>query len=241
MSVIWKRWQTPMRDFSRRLRASQSGAVLIEFAYCLPIFMLFGVSALELVNLQVSHMRLSMITMTVADNLSRAKQSVPLGLPQLREVDINDALIGAKIQAGDSFPLLEQGRIIVSSLQVNAAGRQTVMWQRCKGVLNRNSLYGAQGATQPATGTTGFQGMGTGANRVQAEPNSAVIFAEVVYKYKPIFGGWVFGERELRKEASFYVRDDRDLVGNPTAAPDSVWNPSPGSAKAACNLFTSTF
>jgi hypothetical protein len=240
MPVMLKAPRKAFTNFTRRLLKSQRGAVIVEFAYTLPLFMLFAVTALEIVNLAVTNMRVSMIAMTVADNLSRAKQAVPLGLPQLREVDINDALLGAGIQAGERMPLYPQGRIIVSSLQQNSSGRQTIKWQRCKGVLNRTSAYGAQGATQPSSGTSGFQGMGTGSTRVRAEPNSAVIFAEVVYDYRPIFGDWVLGNIELRKEAAFYVRDDRDITGT-TAVPDSVYNPNPTATRSACNVFNSTF
>ena len=216
-----------------RLRRNERGLALVEFAYAMPLLMLLGFTGVEIANLAIANMRVSQIAMTVADNLSRAKQSVPLGLPQLREVDINDTLLGARIQGGDTLALLTNGRIIVSSLQRNAAGRQTIAWQRCKGVLNVASAYGAQGATQPTTGTGGFQGMGTGAARVQAEANSAIVFAEVTYDYQPLFGEWLLGAIRLRREAAFYVRDDRDLT--------QVYNPSPASTVAACNVFNSTF
>lgn len=219
--------------FLSRLRRNERGLALIEFAYSMPILMLLGFTGVEIANLAIANMRVSQIAMTVADNLSRAKQSVPLGLPQLREVDINDTLLGARIQGGDTLALLSNGRIIVSSLQRNAAGRQTIAWQRCKGVLNVTSAYGAQGTTQPTTGTGGFQGMGSGANRVQAEANSAIVFAEVVYDYEPLFGDWLLGAIRLRREAAFYVRDDRDLT--------QVYNPNPAATAAACNVFNSTF
>jgi Flp pilus assembly protein TadG len=222
-----------IRRLLARLRGNESGVALIEFAYSMPILMLLGFTGVELANLAIASMRVSQITMTVADNLSRAKQTVPLGLPQLREVDINDALLGARIQGGTTLPVLTNGRIIVSSLQRNAAGLQTITWQRCKGLLNVSSSYGAQGATQPATGTGGFQGMGSGSTRVQAEANSAVIFAEVVYDYQPVFGNWLLGAMRLRREAAFYVRDDRDLT--------TVYNPNPAATVAACNQFNTTF
>ncbi|HEU4650736.1 MAG TPA: TadE/TadG family type IV pilus assembly protein [Croceibacterium sp.] len=221
------------RRFLSRLRGDESGSSLIEFAYSMPILMLLGFTGVELANLAIASMRVSQITMTVADNLSRAKQTVPLGLPQLREVDINDALLGANIQGGTSLPILTNGRIIVSSLQQNASGLQTIKWQRCKGVLNVSSAYGAQGATQPSTGTSGFQGMGAGANRVQAEANSAIIFAEVTYDYQPVFGNWLLGAMRLHREAAFYVRDDRDLT--------QVYNPTPAATVANCNVYNSTF
>lgn len=220
------------RRRARRLRKDKRGVILIEFAYTLPIFMLLGFTAIELAHLAIANMRVSQIAMTVADNMSRAKQSVPLGLPELREVDINDALLGARIQGGDNLKVLEEGRIIVSSLQRND-DRQWIAWQRCKGQLRVDSLYGKEGAREPKSGNHGFQGMGSGAAMVRAEPNSAIIFAEVVYTYKPLFGEWIFGTPQLRREAAFYVRDDRDL--------SEVHNPNPGATPSTCNRYDSTF
>lgn len=219
--------------FLSRLRRDKSGVAMIEFAYSLPILMLLGFTGVEVAYLTIANMRVSQITMTVADNLSRAKQSVPLGLPQLREVDINDTLMGAQIQGGNTLNILEKGRIIVSSLQTNATGRQTIAWQRCKGRLEVSSAYGSQGATQPNGGSSGFQGMGVGSTRVQAEPNTAVIFAEVVYDYEPLFGEWVLGTFRLRREAAFYVRDDRDLT--------AVYNPNPRATESRCNVYDDSF
>jgi Flp pilus assembly protein TadG len=220
----------------RRLCADQRGAIIVEFAYCLPIFMVLGFTGIEVGNLAVANMRVSQIAMTVADNLSRAKSSVPSALPQFREVDVKDAFLGARIQGGETIPILTNGRIVVSSLQQNASGKQTIAWQRCKGKKVASSSYGAEGATQP---TAGFDGMGTGATRVQAEPNSAIIFAEVTYTYKPLFATSILGAITLREEAAFYVRDDRNLTGGPDS--NGVFNPSPAETKSACNVFNDTF
>jgi Flp pilus assembly protein TadG len=223
----------------RKLWKSQSGVVIVEFAYALPIMTVLGFTGVEVAHLAVANMRVSQIAMTVADNISRAKQSVPLGLPELREGDINDALIGANIQGGGTLPILTKGRIIISSLQQNAAGKQTITWQRCKGILNVSSNYGPQGTTQPSTGTSGFQGMGTGATLVKAEPNSAIIFAEVTYTYQPLVASSILGTRTIRKEAAFYVRDDRRLSGG--QGDTGVFNPAPESTQAACNVYNATF
>lgn len=205
--------------------------MLIEFAYSLPVLMLLAFGSLELANLAIANMRVSQIAMTVADNLSRAKQSVPLGLPQLREVDVNDALLGAKIQGGGNLNILNNGRIIVSSLQQDAASKQKIFWQRCKGLLNKSSNYGAEGATE---GTTpGFTGMGAGSNKVQAAAGSAIIFTEVTYDYEPLVGAWALGTFTIRREAAFYVRDDRDLT--------QVYNPAPAATPSACNVYNTTF
>ncbi|MBX9898936.1 MAG: pilus assembly protein [Qipengyuania sp.] len=221
----------------RALARNKDAVMLVEFAYSLPVLMLLAFGSIELANLAIANMRVSQIAMTVADNLSRAKQSVPLTLPQLREVDINDALLGAKIQGGGNLNILDKGRIVVSSLQQDGASKQKIFWQRCKGMLNKNSNYGAEGATE---GTTpGFTGMGAGANKVKAAPNSAIIFTEVTYEYEPLVGEWALGRFTIRREAAFYVRDDRDLTGGPDS--NGIYNFSPYATKSACNVYNTSF
>lgn len=222
----------------RRLSHNESGVIVVEFAYALPILTVLGFTGVEVANLAIANMRVSQIAITIADNVSRAQQAVPLELPELREADINDAFIGARIQGGTSLPILTKGRIIVSSLQRTSTGRQTITWQRCKGELVRDSAYGGQGTIQPATGTSGFQGMGPAGAQVKAEANTAIIFAEVTYTYQPLVASTLIGPRTLRKEAAFYVRDDRKLSGGQDDT--GVFNPSPGSTQSACNNYVST-
>lgn len=222
-----------LRRLLPQLRRDARGVVVIEFAYTLPIFLLLGITGVELAHFAITNMRVSQVAMTVADNISRAKQTVPLSLPRLREVDINDNLLGAMVQGGETLKIFDEGRLIVSSLQQNASGRQTIAWQRCKGLLNVVSAYGVQGATQPASGTGGFQGMGSGANQVRAEPNSAIIFAEVAYEYRALFSDWVIGPKLIRREAAFFVRDDRDLT--------RIYNDAPAASVSSCNKFDTTF
>lgn len=224
---------TSLQKPVRSLRHDAGGVGVIEFAYVLPIFLLFGMMGVELAYFGIANMRVSQIAMTVADNISRAKDGVRLTQPRLREVDINDNLLGARVQGGESLKILDEGRIIVSSLQRNAANRQTITWQRCKGKLNVSSRYGVEGATEPSSGTGGFQGMGTGSSRVRAEPNSAIIFAEVAYSYKPLFSETIFGPQQIRREAAFFVRDDRNLT--------QVFNDAPGASVSSCNKFDVEF
>lgn len=221
----------------RGLWRDRSAVVIIEFAYSLPLLMLLSFTSIEVGSLAVSNMRVSQIAMTVADNLSRAKQTVPLGLPELREVDINDALLGARIQGGSTLKILDKGRIVVSSLQMDASNKQKIFWQRCKGMKVASSAYGQEGATE---GTTpGFSGMGTGANKVTAPAGSAIIFAEVNYDYEPVVGSWAISNVTLKKEAAFFVRDDRKTTGGPDN--NGVFNPNPTATKSACNVYNNTF
>lgn len=216
----------------RGLWRNKDAVILVEFAYSLPILMALAFGSVELSNLAVANMRVSQIAMTTADNVSRALQSVRLNPIVLREVDINDALLGAKIQGGDRLNILDKGRIILSSLQRDTNGRQTIFWQRCKGMLNVASAYGNQGATQGVT--AGFTGMGTGTAKVQADAGSAIIFAEVTYDYEPLVGNWALGNFRIRREAAYYVRDDRVL--------DDIDNPNSGSVIVAnCALRNTNF
>lgn len=218
------------RRLLRTLWRDAKAVVVIEFAYSLPILMMLAFTAVELTNLAIVNMRVSQMTLTVADNLSRAMQSVPQNAPRIREIDINDALLGANIQGGN-LRVLDNGRIVVSSLQVDASNRQTIFWQRCKGVLAVNSAYGAQGATQGAT--PGFTGMGS-APVVQAPANSAIIFAELTYDYQPLVGSWALGDYRIRKEAAYFVRDNRSL----TLAPE---NPIPVANASTCDKHDTSF
>jgi Flp pilus assembly protein TadG len=224
------------RNLWAHIWVDQSGVTIIEFAYCLPIFMGLCLTGIELGNMASVNMKISQLTMTVADNLSRAKQSVPLGLPQFREHDVNDAFVGAKEQGG-ALDVLKNGRIIVSSLQRNASNGQWIAWQRCKGLKNVVSAYGVEG-----TGKTGtaFLGMGTGAaaDKVTAPAGAAIIFVEVEYTYQPLVSGSLLGPKTMKKEAAFYVRDDRDISGGTDS--NGVYNPSPTVTASKCNLFSAT-
>ena len=209
----------------RALRTNNRGLAFIEFAYMLPILTVLGLGGIEIANLALINMRVSQIALSTADNVSRVKSEIPLGLPQLREVDINDVFKGSEIQGG-KIKLKEKSRVIISSLQVNPDGGQWIAWQRCFGDKADASNYGVQG-----TGATGlsFPGMGPADNRIQAEPGSAIIFAEIEYDYEPIALGlfWQnFGSSTIRKEASFYVRDKRDLT--------QVYNPNPAATVRNC-------
>jgi TadE-like protein len=230
-----QRYKTRISEMLKSIKSCQSGVVVVEFAYCLPIFTVLGFAGVETANMATTNTRVNQIAATLADNLSRSKAAVPLTPPELREVDIDDGLLGAKIQGGASVPILDNGRIVVSSLQQNASGKQTIAWQRCKGMKNVAGKYGVEGATQPASGTSGFQGMGPGtaAEKVKAEPNSSIIFVEITYDYKPVIATWMTGTWTLRQEAAFYVRDDRSLA--------YPVNPSNSSNVSACNEFNTTF
>jgi Flp pilus assembly protein TadG len=207
------------------LRRDTSALAYVEFAYMLPILMALGLGGIELGNLAITHMRISQIALSLADNASRAKQKVATGLPRLRETDINQALTAAQLQAG-ALNLKKNGRLILSSLEKNAAGGQWIHWQRCAGGKTYTSSFGVQGDGATGTGKTG---MGPTGKQVVADTGFAIMFVEVAYDYQPIIFGSLFGPQVIKKTAAMYVRDDRDLTGDTTKAAKygNVYNPSP--------------
>jgi hypothetical protein len=201
------------RMVARKLKRDRSGLALIEFAFSLPIFMGLGFYGVEVANLAITQMKMSQVALNMADNASRiGTLNATLGAKVINEAQINDVFQAASIQAG-AAGIYQDGRTVLSSLEVNAQGGQTIMWQRCKGILFEDSDYGPQGTG--ATGT-GFAGMGPPADRIQASVGTAVMYVELTYIYHPLFGDMFMQDQELRQEAAYTVRDAREIGKPPT-------------------------
>ncbi|MCG6120807.1 MAG: pilus assembly protein [Blastomonas sp.] len=201
------------RQFARRLKRDRSGMALIEFAFTLPIFMGLGFYGVEVSNLAITQMKMSQIALNMADNASRiGTLNASLGAKVITEQQINDVFQAAALQAG-AAGLYQDGRTILSSLELNAQGGQTIMWQRCKGMELEDSNYGAEGTG--ATGTS-FQGMGPSGDKIQASSGTAVMFVELYYTYHPLFGSMFMEDRDLYQEAAYTVRDSREIGKPPT-------------------------
>lgn len=190
---------TRAAGFARRLGRSDRGVSLIEFALSLPIVLAMGFGGLEAANLALTHLRVSQIANMVADNAGRVRTSMD-------ESDINEIFAGVReVGAAINFPT--NGRLVLSSLQSNGLTGtnkgQMINWQRCLGRLVRLPAYGTQG-TGKTNGT--LLGMGPAARRIQSLPDTAVMFVEVSYTYRPLIPG-VLPARTVRYEGAFNVRE----------------------------------
>lgn len=206
-----------------RLLDDVRGLAMIELAYIAPFFVAILGGGVELMNYATTHMRVSQIAVSLADNASRAKQDVVSGVPRMREADVNEAFLAAQIQSG-RLDIAGNGRMILSSLQRNPAGGQWIRWQRCFGAASRASSYGFEG--DGGTGAA-LTGLGPAGRQVAAEAGSAIMFVEVVYEYEPLLFGRYFGLGVIRKTAAMYVRDERDLSG--------IFNPAPAAPVNRCD------
>lgn len=184
------------------LRSSQSGVAIVEFALAIPLLVLLTFGGLELANLIMTHMRISQIAITVADNAGRVRTGIDES--NIYEVFAGAALIGQNID----FP--NNGRVVLSSLEPNgqagANAGQMINWQRCYGSLAVNPAYGRQGAGR--TDASLAAGLGRTGNKITSASGTAVMFVEVTYHYEPVFFPGIEGiAGDIRYESAFNVRE----------------------------------
>lgn len=192
----------------RRLARDRGAVAIVEIAVAMPLLLGLALAGAETINLVHLHMRLNQLAITTADNASRAKQAVVGGAPRMREVDVAQVFQGAALSVEDlDFP--NQGRVILSSLELNSSNGQWIHWQRCYGSTKYVSRYGVQDTGK--TGTS-FAGMGQTTTKMTAESGQAIMFVEVAYNYRPMFFDTFVHNMVIRKEAAMFVRDDRDLT-----------------------------
>jgi Flp pilus assembly pilin Flp len=216
------------RTALRRLMRDTSGVAVVEFALSAPLVLLLGMGGTEVANLALTHMRISQTALSLADNASRVGVTSDLVSKQVQEREINEVLTAADMQAG-SLGILKNGRVILSSLQVNPDGGQWIAWQRCKGTERYDSTFGVEGNGK--TGTS-LQSMGPSGNRIKAVAGSAVMFVEVTYEYQPLIAPKFITPQVLHYTAAFTVRDKRDLT--------KIYNAAPSATPSKCDAYTSS-
>ncbi|MCJ2185928.1 TadE/TadG family type IV pilus assembly protein [Novosphingobium beihaiensis] len=198
----------------RRLRRDTRGISLVELAVAMPVMLSLGLYGTEVAYMTVVNMEVSQIAISVADNASRLGQTDNTSvMPTVNETQIDSVMAGALVE-GNSFDFNAHGRIILSSLEMNKDTRQQyIHWQRCSGDLGVGSAYGTAGTT--------LAGMGPAAHLIKAPDSStAVMFVEVYYNYQPLFGNVFVKNTMFHREATFIVRDNRNLT--PNGSPDGI-------------------
>ncbi len=202
----------PIESVAGLLR-DEKAIAMIEFAVALPVVLTLGLGGLETANLALTHLRVSQIAMTVADNAGRVRFVVD-------EADINEIFAGARI-LGEPLDFEENGRVVLSSLQDNketgSDHGQMINWQRCFGDLDVDPAYGIQGDGQE---DSSLEGMGPEGQQIQSLPGTAVMFVEVTYDYRPLTGNFIMGSHPIRYESAFNVRERDSLdITNTTSLP----------------------
>ena len=194
----------------RHLRLSQSGLAAVEFALCAPFVMGTFLAGAEITNFAVTKMQLSQIALHIADNAARIGTTSLNSKQQISELQINDLLVGANMQAG-SLKLHDRGKVIISSVEPmtdsDTNNTYRIRWQRCYGLRTAGSSYGSQGDVD-------LDGMGPAGQRVTAPRGGGVIFVEISYNYQPLVSARLVPATIIRDIAAMTVRDDRYFAGN---------------------------
>lgn len=190
-----------------RLRDDTSGLALLEFAFSLPIVLVMSLTGAEITNYIVTKMRISQISLHLADNAARIGAGSQLQAKTISETQINDLLTGAQLQSGD-LDLYRNGRVIISSIEPvanpNSNNKYKITWQRCKGEKAHLSTYGV-------AGDTNIDGIGPPNRMAIAVDSGAAMFVEVYYEYKPLIKSSLAPSPNMIEIASMMVRDRRDL------------------------------
>ncbi|MCP5387969.1 MAG: hypothetical protein H6916_14335 [Novosphingobium sp.] len=193
----------------RRLLRHKSGVAMTEFALGAPFLLTAGLWGTEEANYALVNMKIGQLAVHIADNASRIGDTSTLQDRKIYESDLNDVFYGAQIQGGGGLDLYDNGRVFISSLEIDpASDNQYIHWQRCRGAKHVTSAYGAAG-----DGLSGsINGMGPEGEEVYAQPDGAVIFVEINYTYQPLISARFLGNLDIHSIATFTVRDSRDLT-----------------------------
>ena len=177
-------------------RMENRGVAIVEFALALPLLLLLGIGGLELTNYVIVQMKVNRIAVMAADNASRLRT-------QMSESYINQLFVGVD-KAGADIGFKQNGRVILSSVQNNAANNgQWIRWQRCFGNLAVVSRYGVEDKGKSNSSLPNVNGL-------TAQAGSAFMYVEVRYNYQPLFPISFFARPQMEREAAFIVRQRTD-------------------------------
>lgn len=161
----------------RRLGRDRRGAVLIEFAFAVPILAVILLGCYEAARYVFIHQKLDRIATSMADLVTRSEGITAAQL---------DDLFGAAQRIAAPYDLAADGRIVVSSVYRPSSGNARVAWQR------------ASAGSLPVTSRVGVEdGVATMPPGLVVRTGENVIVAEVWFRYRPLFAGVLFEGAEL--------------------------------------------
>lgn len=192
---------TRIQGYVKQLRRDASGVAMIEFALALPLVAMVTVSGLEIAWYAAANQKVNQIAAQAADNAARVKNTID-------ETDIIEIMTAARLN-GENMDFTENGRVIISSIQLNDRGDgQWIRWQRCEGDKKVSSAYGKEGQGEK---DASLDGIGKNAPKMRAASGIAIILAEVQYEYQPLISSVMFKDTVMKAETAYVVRQRTDL------------------------------
>jgi Flp pilus assembly protein TadG len=152
-----------LRRTVRRFCADRRGISAVEFAMIAPLMITLYLGGVEVTQGVAISRKTTLVARTVADLVAQ-------------ETDVTDAdrddVLAASAAVATPYAISNL-KVTVSSITIDATGKATVAWSEAT-----------------ANGTARPQGSVVTLDSALAVPNSSLIWGEVTYNYKPMFG-WV--------------------------------------------------
>lgn len=151
---------------SRRLLRNNSGGVMIEFGFAMPVLVLLMLGGVEIGRYVLLHQKLDRTAMTVSDLIARVQT--------VTTAEVDTVFTAANLVM-EPFTMGTQGAVVISSVKEDS-GTPKVIWQRTgAGTLSITSTVGTQG------------GNATISDNDLVDPDQAIIVGETYYQYTPWF------------------------------------------------------
>ncbi len=171
----------------------ERGSIIIELSLYLPILTLVLMGGFEMAHFSLLSQKLHRAATLTADYTAQTA---------VLDQTVVDDLFAASSHIADPFPLLEEGRLILSVVALNGATPE-VSWQAARGDLNAESRIGT--VNNPASLPD--------ASVVRDE--QPLVVAEIVYTFRPRLFPQILAERQLYTAAFYRPRRPNLTVAAP--------------------------
>lgn len=189
--------------FRERFCRSRKGSILIETAIVLPVLIALLGGALELGYFMLANQKADGLAANMADMVARAEAGISEG-------QINDIFEAIQFVA-EPFDIVNDGRVVISSVIGSTSNGNTIIWQRCFGAVSFSSELGQEGD----------QDIDLRGAIVLADQDVAIV-AEVAYDYVPRILAGVVEPMRIVSQATFRPRFGfLNNVANDSAPPSN--------------------
>lgn len=170
-----------------KMLGDEKGSVLIETAIVLPVLIALMGGAFELGYFMLANQKADGLAASMADMVARAESGIT-------ESEVNDIFEAIQFIA-EPFDIVDDGRVVITSVVGDDSNGNTIAWQRCSGAASFTSELG-----QEDDDNIDLRG-----GIVLAEGDIAIV-AEVAYDYEPRILAGVVDPMRITSQATFRPR-----------------------------------
>lgn len=174
-----------IRQFLKRLRKNESGAILTELALSMPLYIGMLTGIVEVGNYLLLNLKVQHTVVSIADLVTRDEE--------ITEATITD-IFQVIPQIMSPYSTGEDSVAIISSVSQTEDIAATVFWQRSGGgTLDAASEFGIEGEAATLPGV------------ITMRDDESVLATEVYYRYEPLIFSFL-PEQTIRRVSYFRPR-----------------------------------